>query len=117
VNGQGPFDFALDTGASRTILSSELAGNLAIETRDEGPVTGGGVGGKVKIVGGKVGSLAVGNAMVHDHAIGAGEFLALLSAVIGTNLDGIVGYNFLNQFRVTIDYPRKTIELVPAVSE
>lgn len=112
VNGQGPFQFALDTGASRTMLSSELARKLAIETRDDSPVTGG--GGQIKILAGKVRSLAAGNVAVRDHAIGVGEFLNMLSTAVGAKLDGILGYNFLNQFRVTINYPRSTLSLVPA---
>jgi predicted aspartyl protease len=111
VNDQGPFQFALDTGASRTMLSSELAGKLAIETIEDSPVTGG--GGQIKILAGKVRSLSVGEAIVRDHAIGVGEFLAMLSQTAGAKLDGIVGYNSLNQFRVTIDYPRRTLSLVP----
>lgn len=112
VNGQGPFQFALDTGASRTMLSADLARKLAIETTDDSPVTGG--GGQIKILAGKVSSLAVGDAGVRDHAIGAGEFLSALSKAVGAKLDGIIGYNFLNQFRVTINYPQSTLELVPA---
>lgn len=114
VNGQGPFQFALDTGASRTMLSSQLAEKLAIATTDDRPVTGG--GGQIKILAGKVSSLAVGDAAVRDHAIGAGEFLNMLSKAVGTELDGIIGYNFLNRFKVTINYPRSRLELVPAVS-
>ena len=114
VNGQGPFQFALDTGASRTMLSTELARKLAIETTDDSPVTGG--GGPIEILAGKLGSLSVGNVAVRDHAIGVGEFLNMLSMAIGAKLDGIIGYNFLNQFQVTINYPRSTLELVPAAS-
>ena len=114
VDGQGPFQFALDTGASRTMLSIELARKLAIQTTDDSPVTGG--GGQIKILAGKVRSLAVGGAAVRDHAIGAGEFLNMLSKAVGTELDGILGYNFLNRFKVTIDYPHRRLELVPAVS-
>ncbi len=114
VDGQGPFQFALDTGASRTMLSIELARKLAIQTTDDSPVTGG--GGQIKILAGKVSSLAVGGAAVRDHAIGAGEFLNVLSKAIGTELDGILGYNFLNRFKVTINYPHSRLELVPALS-
>jgi predicted aspartyl protease len=112
VNEQGPFQFALDTGASRTMLSSELAARLALETVEDGAATGG--GGQIRILAGKVKLLAVGNATVRDHAIGVGGFLATLSAAVEVNLDGILGYNFLNQFRVTIAYPRGILELAPA---
>jgi predicted aspartyl protease len=37
VNGQGPFQFALDTGASRTMLSFSLAEKLASRPPTKGP--------------------------------------------------------------------------------
>jgi predicted aspartyl protease len=112
VNDQGPFQFAVDTGASRTMLSSELAARLAIETTDDGPVTGG--GGQIKMLAGSVRSLVVGEAIVRDLAIGAGDFIGMLSVAVGAKLDGIIGYNFLSQFMVTIDYPRSALKLAPA---
>jgi predicted aspartyl protease len=117
VNDQGPFEFVLDTGTSRTMLSSELAAKMAIETSDDSPAAGGGLGGKIEIVKGKLRSLAVGNAVVREHAIGAGDFLAMLSDAVGTKLDGIIGYNFLKEFRVTIDYPGKIVDLKRAAPE
>ena len=32
-----------------------------------------------------------------------------ISKAIETEIDGIVGYNFLSKFRVLIDYPRQTV--------
>jgi predicted aspartyl protease len=113
VDGQGPFSFALDTGASRTMMSSELAGKLAVPTTEDGPATGG--GGQIRILAGEVNSIAVGDAIVRDHAIGVGDFFPMLSAAVGKKLNGILGYNFLNQFRVTIDYSRRILELEPTV--
>jgi len=52
----------------------------------------------------------VGKASAHNLSIGVGEFLGKLSAVAGAKFDGIVGDNFLNQFAVTIDYPRSTVD-------
>ena len=40
-----------------------------------------------------------------------GDFLDMLSGVIGTKLDGIIGYNFLRHFRVVIDYPNDRFRL------
>ncbi|HME06289.1 MAG TPA: aspartyl protease family protein [Bryobacteraceae bacterium] len=111
VNGQGPFQFALDTGASRTMLSSEFAAQLAIETSDDSPATGG--GGQIRILAGSVCSLAVGNVAVRDHAIGAVEFLSMLSTAVGAKLDGILGHNFLSQFKVAINYPGRILTLNP----
>jgi predicted aspartyl protease len=109
VNGRGPFQFVLDTGASRTTLSLKLARKLGIVTIDDRPGTGG--GGQVRISSGKVDSLAVGQASVRDLAVGVGDFLAMLSTAAGTRLDGIIGENFLSQFEVTIDYPHSTLDL------
>jgi predicted aspartyl protease len=114
VDGQGLFQFVLDTGASRTMLSSKLVSSLGITTTEGGPVTGG--GGQIKILAGRVNSLAVGHATVRDHAIGAGEFLNMLSTALGTQLDGIVGYNFLREFRIILDCPCSTLGLVPVLA-
>jgi predicted aspartyl protease len=109
VNNQGPFQFAVDTGASSTMLAPDLARKLGLYTTEVGFATGG--GGQIKISAAKVSSLTVGNASVREHNVGVGEFLNMLSAAISVKLDGIIGYNFLNQFRVTIDYSRTTLEL------
>lgn len=113
VNGEGPFQFALDTGASKTMLSMQLAQRLALQTTDDGPATGG--GGQVKILSGNVASLTVGGATVRNHSISAGEFLKMLSTAIGAELDGILGYNFLNQFKLIINYPHRTLEFAPTL--
>jgi predicted aspartyl protease len=108
VDQQGPFQFALDTGAASTMLAPELARQLAIETTELGVATGG--GGEIRISSGIVTSLAVGEISVHNHAVGVGQFLNMLSTAIGVKLEGIIGYNFLSQFQVTIDYPESTLD-------
>jgi len=111
VNGRGPFQFVVDTGTSRTTLSFELARKLGIVAVGDRHGTGG--GGDVRILSGTADSLTVGKASAHNLSIGVGEFLGKLSAVAGAKFDGIVGDNFLNQFEVTIDYPRSTVDLKP----
>jgi predicted aspartyl protease len=110
VNGQGPFEFALDTGSSTTVVSPELAQRLGIETVAIPDVTAGG-GHRIKASAGRVGSLAIGGATVRDLPVMVADFLNMLSQVVGTKLDGIVGYNLLKEFRVTIDYPNGTLHL------
>ncbi len=41
----------------------------------------------------------------------AADFLPALSQVVATRPDGIIGYNFLKEVRVTIDYPDQTCTL------
>jgi predicted aspartyl protease len=109
VNGKGPFQFVLDTGASRTTLSFALARKLGIVAIGDRSGTGG--GGQVRILSSTVNSFDVGGASVCDLAVGVGEFLGPLSTAAETKLDGIIGDNFLSLFVVTIDYPRGTLDL------
>ena len=40
-----------------------------------------------------------------------GDFLPMLSDVAGAKLDGIVGCNFLRNYKVVIDYPNELFRL------
>lgn len=108
VNDQGPYDFILDTGAGTSLLSSELSRALGIESTEtkEGYVAGG----PVKVPLGSVRSLAIGAARVDDVQVGIMD-LADVGKAVGAKIDGDVGYNFLKDFRVTIDYGKKTLRL------
>lgn len=101
VNGRGPFDFILDTGAGTSLLSSELAKQL--EVKVIGSKDGQSAGGKVAVSLGKVDSLAVGETKLADVDVGIVD-LGQIGQTIGSKIDGDLGYNFLQHFRVTIDY-------------
>jgi len=109
VDGHGPFQFALDTGASLTVLAPETARGLNLLESEA--CMGAGAGGKMQMTLAKVNSLTVGDVTVYDLNIVIGAFLEMIGAAVGTKLDGIVGYNFLNQCQVTIDYPQRQLEL------
>lgn len=109
VNDEGPFIFALDTGASSTVLSSEIAQMLGIERTGIPQMTG--AGGAMQGARGVVRSLAVGNARLENLTVATADFLTMLSQIVKTKLDGVIGYNFLRQFKVTIDYPNETLRL------
>jgi len=103
VNDEGPFQFAVDTGTGRTVLTPELAKRLNIPTAKE--IKGAGVGGAMQLTGARVDSLSLCSAAtVRNHDVVVGAFLNSISAAAGTKLDGIVGHNFLSQFQLTIDY-------------
>jgi predicted aspartyl protease len=110
VNRQGPFVFALDTGSSTTVVSPELAQRLGMETVAIPDVTAGG-GHTIRASAGRVGSLAIGGTMVRDLPVMVADFLSMLSEVVGTKVDGILGYNLLKGFRVMIDYPNGILDL------
>ena len=113
VNGRGPHTFVLDTGASATVLSPGLAAALHIETVAAEPMTG--AGGMLQATLGRAGSVTVGRATLQDVAVRVADSLSEIASVADTPLDGILGYNFLRHFRVTLDYPGGTLSLMKAV--
>ncbi len=110
VNQKGPYDFALDTGASRTVISLELAAEFGLAAEKISQMTAGGGNGTVSRV--QLSSLAIGAARQENLAAAASDFLTQLSEELGSKLHGIVGYDFLRHYRVTLDYPREALTLV-----
>jgi predicted aspartyl protease len=109
VNGQGPFDFAVDTGASSTVLSADLAGRLGLSLEQIPDLTG--AGGRARAWRAQLESLSVGAGRHQALAVAVSEFLEPLSQTLGVQLHGIVGYNFLRHFRVTFNYPAEILRL------
>jgi predicted aspartyl protease len=109
ANDKGPYDFALDTGASSTVISLELASEFGLATERISQLTAGGGNGTVSRV--QLNSLTVGPARRENLAAAASNFLTQLNAELGSNLQGIVGYDFLRHYRVTLDYPRGMLSL------
>ena len=109
VNGRGPFQFAIDTGTSTTAISPQLIRALGITATAAPPVHAGAH--SVTVSAAQLDRLTVGRAEVRSLPVIAGDFLDMLSGVIGSKLDGIIGYNFLRHFRVVIDYPNDRFRL------
>jgi hypothetical protein len=107
VNGEGPFNFILDTGASMTVITPAVA-------RAAGIMKG---GRKAKAIGAK-GSLDAKIVRLKSIRLGSLDTksisaaivnLATLSEPIKLDLGGIIGYNLLCRYRITIDYRTRTI--------
>lgn len=112
VNGTGPHSFVLDTGASVTVLSSSVASAVGIGTDTADAMTG--AGGRLRATVGRAAALSVGGVELPDVTVFVADFLADLASVTEVPLDGIIGYNFLRHFRVTIDYPAARLWLAKA---
>ena len=108
VNGTGPHQFVLDTGASSTVMSPELTQSLGIASAGTG--TGLGAGGEIQVSACTVESLGVEAAELENLFVAVTD-LRMLNQVVGEKLDGIVGYNYLREFKVTIDYPNEILRL------
>jgi predicted aspartyl protease len=109
LNGRGPFQFAIDTGTSTTAITPELAKQLGVETSPVGAGTTGGA--PVDFHAGSLQSFQLGGAKIDNMAVVVADFFEMLSSAIGAKLDGILGYNFLRNYKVVIDYPGEMLTL------
>jgi predicted aspartyl protease len=108
VNRKGPYDFAVDTGASSTVLSKQTAQELNVTKNPSTPKKGHGCCGPVDLSMTTVESVRVGNAEAKKLAVAIMD-LSTISKCIEIQLAGIIGYNFMKDYRVIIDYPNKQI--------
>ena len=110
INGKGPYDFVLDTGATFTCVDQKLAEELTL--RDwSGPL------GTVVITGGegemgfvKIDVLEVGDTVKASDLVACKLDLGRMQPP-GFGIKGLVGLNFLKSYRVTIDFERKLLRL------
>lgn len=108
VNGEGPFQFILDTGAGTSLLSTALGQKLGVKII--GKKEGQSAGGAVSVSLAKVNSLAVGSVELTDVDVGLVD-LAHIGRTVGAEIDGDLGYNFLKHFRLTLDYRNSRVGL------
>jgi hypothetical protein len=108
VNKSEPLSFILDTGAAISIIDARRTGELKLKFLDKVKAsgTGGSIGGSL-IEGA---TIRLPGAEVFNQRIAALP-LDSLSPHIGRAIDGIIGYDFIKQFVIEIDYAAKTINL------
>ena len=109
INGRGPIDLILDTGATLTCLDSTLVRELALPPRRGtiGAAVGVGGAGRVQMV--RVDSMRVGEARAQELTACSLDLAAL--RVVSRDVRGLLGLNFLRSFRMTLDFDRKTLQL------
>lgn len=105
VQGQGPFRFLLDTGASQSVIAEPLARRLHVAPRGRtSMVTPSGDRRSFAI--GRLSRITVGAVMAADVAVTIVPADTLRS---GATIDGIVGQDVLGRVVYTIDYRRRAI--------
>jgi predicted aspartyl protease len=111
VNGSGPYSFVLDTGATLTCVDEQLANELKLKAPVGRIGFGAGVGGagQMRLV--AIETLQVGDAKVADVTGCALDLQAIKGA--GLKVRGLLGLNFLREYRVTIDFADRRLRLEP----
>lgn len=108
INGQGPFNFLLDTGANTSCVSNELASRLMLAAAEPAPVhTAVGVRTRPSVM---IDSLAVG-----DRTRRRVKAAALPG--IGPRVDGILGVDWLSGQRLVLDFKNKKLEITRSRAE
>jgi len=105
VNGQGPFQFVVDTGADRTVISNELAEKLDL------PKTG---TAKLHAMGGAadVNLVRINTVQVSTNIARKIRAAALPKRNIGA--DGLLGIDSLKGQRIVMDFKSNTMRIEPA---
>lgn len=109
INGRGPYDFVLDTGATFTCVDNELAEQLKLPEWHGGlgTVVLTPVGGGMRLL--KVETLEVGDAKASGLTVCALDLSRMQPPGFGVR--GLVGLNFLKSYRMTIDFRQRVLRL------
>ena len=104
---QGPYDFAIDTGASQTVLSEKLAAELGLKPVTTTIMHGVGGAGKVESKIYRLDEIGVGDVKVRNLPVGTFN-----DPLVTQLADGIIGTAMLSDFIITVNYPENQLELV-----
>ncbi len=109
LNGDRTGQFILDTGASQSVISPDLAGRLGMKNMHTDTIIG--AGGAVPSRAAALKSLRIGNSLLDEVAVIVADIFSPLNEAVGARIDGIIGYNVLAKFRLIIDYPGGRLRL------
>lgn len=110
INGTGPHEFLLDTGASTTLLTPELARQLRLRPIDRIELVT--VTGSQILVRSELERVTVGAQTATDVEVVISELREVRAA--GSNIRGVLGQNFLARFNYLIDYGAQRLEFEAA---
>lgn len=106
INGQGPFTFALDTGASSSIIDTPVARRLGLpQTGSPTPVAG--ISGQSQSVPVQIKRWHIEQINLPSMTVGS---INLFDSQRGQGLQGLIGSDIWNQFgRISINYSDQTL--------
>jgi predicted aspartyl protease len=109
VNGEGPYDFVFDTGATITCVDRQLMEELGLETEPGVMGRGVGVGGAGRVAVARLDSVRIGPARASGLTACVLDLRQL--EAVGAPVHGLVGLNFMRAFRVELDFQRNVLVL------
>lgn len=109
VNGRGPYDFIIDTGATLSIAFQNLAAIEGFRPTGGAPRRVLGISGSAELDTYVLGDIALGAAELKDHV---GVIIPDWAAPRKTPA-GIIGIDFLRQYAIVFDVSERTISLYP----
>jgi tetratricopeptide (TPR) repeat protein len=112
VNGQGPFRFLVDSGATSTVLSNELFDSLKIPVLSTAVVSCVGGTGRTGTKLAKVEKLKVGELEISNLPVSSFD-----NTIFAELIDGVLSTADLADFLITLDYPDRSILLAPRPSK
>ena len=103
INGQGPYNFMVDTGAQASVLSHALADQLQLTNR------------ATALLVGMASERVVETAQVDEISFGSGIYRDATAALVeGANIggaDGILGLDSLQDRRILLDFENRVMEV------
>src|SRR5688500_2259065 len=102
INGAGPYNLVLDTGATLTCVDEQLARELELPRKTGAIGVGAGVGGSGRVQLVQVDSVRLGGSTVRNLTACVLDLRHLRDLGAG-GVSGLLGLNFLTGFHVTLD--------------
>jgi predicted aspartyl protease len=106
INGQGPFYFMLDTGATSTVISAPAAQQLGLSRNAETMMWVHGVSGSAVFPSVRIDSLETGPLQFRDLR------LPVLTGSIMAGIDGILGMDGLQDKKITADFVHNNLTIL-----
>jgi hypothetical protein len=105
VNGQGPFRFVIDTGASHSTLAPKLAARLQLQPQPGDTAVLNGVTGAAEVPFVRVASIEAGALALQN------QMMPIIWSSIMSNADGILGVASLTEERIEVDFRHNHIAI------
>jgi hypothetical protein len=109
VRDSRPLAFILDTGSTRMLIDQSVSRELGLNEAEPDSVGGAGAG-RISIKKIRDISIEIGGRRSQHYEFASID-LSAISSLLGRQVDGILGYEFLSRYLVTIDYDRSMLVL------